>query len=245
MLRYKIASPDELSPEQISELFNLMKIHYRNVDFQRFQRDLQEKTGIILLVNEQGLIRGFSTYLIYDIQDLGAKVIFSGDTVIHKESWGDVTLFYGFGSILNTMIQSKKEGEKLYWFLISKGIRTYGMLPLFFFRFWPQPKEGQTSPEELVHLKEILDKIAHRKFGTTYDAKRGVLPIREDYLDANLAEIPKHKQKDPYIRCFLERNPGYRKGEELACLTEVSLENLRPRARRFVTRENRNLQSNI
>jgi hypothetical protein len=38
---------------------------------------------------------------------------------------------------------------------------------------------------------------------------------------------------DPHVAFFLNRNPGWRRGDELVCLTEIAFENLTPAGRRM------------
>jgi hypothetical protein len=40
-----------------------------------------------------------------------------------------------------------------------------------------------------------------------------------------MAEVPAHRLRDPHVAFFLQRNPGYRQGDELACLADIAKEN--------------------
>src|SRR3546814_17883638 len=46
-------------------------------------------------------------------------------------------------------------------------------------------------------------------------------------------EIPEKDRRRPDVLFFLQRNPGYDQGDELVCLTELSLENQNPLAARI------------
>jgi hypothetical protein len=121
-------------------------------------------------------------------------------------------------------------GQKAYWFLLSKGYRTYIMLPLFFKTYWPSEK---TAVDE-SGLKKALDILSIKKFGALYDRKSGLIAANADYLNEELSVIPENKLSHPTIRFFLDKNPGYTKGTELACLTEIRMDNIQPPALRFV-----------
>ena len=41
-----------------------------------------------------------------------------------------------------------------------------------------------------------------------------------------LIEIPTGRQTNPHIQFFEQKNPGYRLGDELVCLTEINYDNL-------------------
>jgi hypothetical protein len=225
-LSAKIVPIEEIKFQE--EMFLLMQEHYANTDKDRFLRDLGRKTGVICLFDEHNELKGFSSYELYFEPAVDAYIIFSGDTIIHRDSWGSNALFHGFGEVMHRSMISAGE-KKVYWFLISKGFRTYCMLPLFFKEFYPK-----TGVEENRNLQELLHLVAKAKFGKDYRRETGIIQVEEDHLEGDLAEIPQEKLSNKHIRFFLEKNPGYRQGHELACITEISIENTLPRARRFV-----------
>ena len=52
-------------------------------------------------------------------------------------------------------------------------------------------------------------------------------------LREGLDEGPEGRLADPHIAFFLEKNPGWIRGDELVCLTEPIEENLTPAGRRM------------
>jgi hypothetical protein len=46
-------------------------------------------------------------------------------------------------------------------------------------------------------------------------------------LKRELAAVPPHRLKNQHVRFFLSSNPSYSQGTELACLAEISPENMR------------------
>jgi len=127
-------------------------------------------------------------------------------------------------------------GIPLYWFLITKGYRTYRYLPVFFRDFFPH-YERETPAE----LQVLLDGFARQKLGRAYDAGSGLVRFPETHgqLAEDLAGVPPHRAKDPHVHFFLRRNPQYAKGVELACITEISHENIQPFARPMFWEEQR------
>jgi hypothetical protein len=230
MLRYCLSPVAGISGPVADRMYQLMETHYANTDRSRFFKDLSAKTGVLLLLDDQKVLRGFSTYLVIDEPKIAGRILFSGDTVTQKEYWGSPALFYGIGGIMAEVMRSCSDNVRPYWFLISKGIRTYGMLPLFFKRFWPSPE-----PFDAEDLKRKVDILAAKWFGPLYSRGDGIIHARQDFLTGELATTPQHKQNDPFVRFFLERNSGYAMGDELACLCEISLDNIRCAAQRFVT----------
>lgn len=229
-LHYRIIPARGTDAAVRSTMYRLMAEHYDNSQPERFAADLEAKSHLILLEDGAGSLAGFSTVLVYESLALGARVVYSGDTIIDPQHWGSPCLFYAFGAILKEAMDSLAQGQRAYWFLLSKGIRTYGLLPLFFNDYWPCPSPGPAAQA----LRPILDSLADEKFGSLYHQASGLIPAKADYLKPRLAVIPPHKAHQPMVQFFLERNPDYGLGTELACITEIRIDNIKGPARRFV-----------
>ncbi|MGL5016745.1 MAG: hypothetical protein ACRDBP_01310, partial [Luteolibacter sp.] len=69
-------------------------------------------------------------------------------------------------------------------------------------------------------------KVAARMFGDFWKPAEGVVrfPSSRGHLREELATERDHH---PWVRFFLECNPGHVDGEELVCLTEMDRSNLR------------------
>ena len=166
-----------------------------------------------LLRDADGRTVGFSTQrLLAEIPGTGgARFLFSGDTIVAPEHWNTPYLAGCFGHLMLRLIREHPR-TPLYWFLISKGFRTYRFLPVFFARFWPDPR----SPAPPGGA-ELLRTVAAWKFGACYDAADGLVKdAAGDRLAEPLAAVPEAKRRDPHTRFFLERNPQYALGHELA-----------------------------
>ncbi len=117
-----------LTEELIEQMYRLMETHYEGVRRERFRADLLEKDRVILLQDPQGNVRGFSTLRCYPFTLATAResvrIIFSGDTIIDRRHWGHQAL--AFAWIWWAGREKAQFPEvPLYWFLISKGPRTY------------------------------------------------------------------------------------------------------------------------
>jgi hypothetical protein len=130
-LQGKMVAVGQLNDRDRANLYRLMAAFYDDVTPEAFHRDLEEKDHCILLSGEDGTIQGFSTQKMHQVEAAGRQVtgVFSGDTIIHPDHWGSLELFRVFA---RHYIAEQKGQEPLYWFLISKGYKTYKMLPLFF-----------------------------------------------------------------------------------------------------------------
>lgn len=218
-----------LSADDIERMFALMVTHYDGVDPERFRADLADKEGVFLLLDERGGIQGFSTFRsdVLSFRERSVHYVFSGDTIIDREHWGNPELFRQFGYLLMDLLDAGR--TPLYWFLLSKGIRTYGLLPLYFRSYVPDPLAGEEE-------RALAAFIAERRYGPHYVASRGIVrfdPPR-DRLKPELSIISDEKRDKPWVRRFLDCNPGYGGGDELVCLARIAPDNLTRAGRRFL-----------
>lgn len=225
-LRSDIVLADSLDSTERGFLFELFKRYYDYVSWPSFDADLCEKDSVILLRDvRSGEIRGFSTQKVIRFAVGGSpqRAIFSGDTIIDPEFWGDQELVRGWCRYAGG-VRAEEPGTPLFWFLVSKGYRTYLYLPLFFRRYYPSPIEPTPRFEQ-----DVLDALATLKFADYYHRESGTLrfPDRRGNLTPDLAAIPPARLRDPRVRFFLARNPDYAGGTELVCVAEIAPENMR------------------
>lgn len=116
-----------------------------------------------------------------------------------------------------------KNGVKTYWFLISKGIKTYMYLPTYFKKFCPKADYTENEME-----KKIKDIYAEKIYGNRYNKENGIVKNdgTNDFLRENVVVLSEKQLKNKNVQFFLEKNPSYQKGDELVCLAEISFENL-------------------
>lgn len=212
-------------------MFSLMTWHYKNVNYEKFLSDLAEKDGVLVLYDETEAIQGFTTFMLIELPFRNTPVyaLYSGDTIVDRRFWGQMELFRVFGGLFQKLLLEQK--EPLYWFLLTKGIKTYLMLPLFFKRFYPNWRT-----EMPLHARELMGSLARRKFGNLYLKEQGIVRVipRADSLQEQFAYIPEGKRKNPHVQFFTEHNPGYPEGDELVCIARISASNFTSRAQRFV-----------
>jgi len=229
-LHGKVIEARLLTEQQKREMYALMEEFYEDTDLQVFLRDLAEKDYSILLFDEEGKIQGFSTQKILCVEVEGEKVcgVFSGDTIIHKEHWGSMELARLFGRYF---MEYGKRCDRFYWFLISKGYKTYKMLPLYFREYYPNYKTK--TPE---YEQKLMDAYAIAKYDEEYDKVSGLILYKgtKDKLKPGVADITDRQLEDKDIQHFLKLNPEYYKGYDLVCLARFSEENIRPRIKRLI-----------
>ena len=228
-----IVKIEEVSQKEIEEMFCLMTEFYDNVEKDVFLKDFMEKDYCIFLRDEKGTIKGFSSQKIWEIDYYGKKIhgVFSGDTVIHRENWGSLSLFQIFARFF---FSYGKKFDNFYWFLIVKGYKTYKILPTFFNDFYPDIRK-ETPPE----IKDIMNFLGYSRFPNEYNSETGVIEYKgiKDSLKKGVADITEKELKDKYIRFFLEKNPHYEKGDDLLCLTSLKKENLKEKVKKILFSE--------
>jgi hypothetical protein len=221
----------ELNENVVEQMYQLMLSYYDNCRKEKFLADLYQKDGVLLVRDPNDDVCGFTTYVLFETAFQGEKihVFYSGDTIIREEFWGRMSTVRLFIFLLRRYLLRPRGA--LYWFLLSKGIRTYRLLPLYFKRYYPAP-DG-VAP---VYEKDMTAHLAQLKFGGGYLAKEGV--IRPDPPADRLKEkflLPaENKMDDPLSWFFFGKNPGCVRGDELPCLAHMSLDNLTPIARRWM-----------
>ena len=83
-------------------------------------------------------------------------------------------------------------------------------------------------------MQTLMDALACDRFGDAYDAASGVIrfPESHGHLREPFAEVSDAHRRRPEVAFFLDRNPGYARGDELVCLCELAADKLRPLGRR-------------
>lgn len=223
----KFIAIDEITDSEKVQMLNLMKEFYDDVLDRAFNDDLKEKDYCIILYNENGSVKGFSTQKEMSIETSKKTIngIFSGDTIIHKDYWGSLELYKEFARAF-----IKDGDEDFYWFLISKGYKTYKMLPLFFKDFYPNYKKRTPSFEQ-----EIMDEFGKKNFPLDYDKNSGVIKYKgiKDKLKDGVADITERQRRDKDIKYFTQINPEHIGGDDLVCLAKLNQDNLRNTAKRL------------
>ena len=108
----------------------------------------------------------------------------------------------------------------VYWFLISKGYKTYLLLSRNYTTYWPRHDKATPSWE-----RTLIGHLATDKYGSSYRPATGVLRFeaREGRLKDGVAPVDPEALTHPDIRFFLQRNPGHVDGDELCCVGKVDM----------------------
>jgi hypothetical protein len=220
----------DIDDATLAAMYALFREQFDGVTFDVFRNDLGDKTWVLLLHDEDNVLCGFSSMDLYDVEVDGraVSVVYSGDTVVKSETWRDSALsYYWMGAI--DYLRRLHRKDRLYWFLIVSGYRTYRFLPVYSQSFYP--RYDQATPTD---VQAIMDAAATARFGSNYDPVTGI--VRLDHpavLRGRFRGIPENRMQDPHIAFFAARNPGHEDGDELVCFAILAEDELTRLGRRM------------
>lgn len=230
-LNSTISKLEKITSEQKDEMFLLFNKYFINTNKNKFLDDMNEKDWIIIQRNNQKIV-GFSTHKLIQlsVNNIERIFLFSGDTIVDKQYWLKSSLAGCFGHILLRLMKTYSNTH-LYWFLISKGYRTYRFLPVYFKFFFPI-----FNTETPIEYANLIQAVATFKFNGNFKSQTGIISFGglKDRLKSEMCKIPKSKINDPHVYFFLKKNPNYFLGDELACIADISKENLNEYAWRVI-----------
>lgn len=214
----------DLTAQQRGRMFALMTQYYDHVDLDEFETDLDEKDWVIEVADPAtGELLGFSTQMVLTVPQRSGPVraLFSGDTIMDRRVRQRNPLTRLWGRLALSLID-EYAGEDLYWFLISKGYKTYRFLPLFFHEFYPC-RDTPTPPR----IAERIDALGHFKYPATYDPAAGIVRAGENAcrLRSGAADVTSERLRDGHVAFFCARNPRHQLGDELCCLAPLTRAN--------------------
>lgn len=188
-------------------MYGLMTQFYDDVKEEVFYRDFQDKDYCLALYEEAGRLVGFTTQKLMELNVEGRRIhgMFSGDTIIHKDYWGDTELFRVWAR---------------FWFPFAEQYDEfyYRILPLFFTEFYPNYRMNTPEWEQ-----KIMDAYAMALYPEAYNPDSGVMeyPLIKDKLKEGVADIGERELKNKDTAYFVTANPDYKKGNDLVCLARI------------------------
>jgi len=220
----EIVSPPGIGEKRRAEMFALMQALYEAVDREAFGHDLDAKDFVILVQNE-GAVVGFTTGAVRQTEIDGRTIryMYSGDTLVHPEFWGSGHFLPVWSQLMGN-IKAAVPSLPLYWFLITKGHRTYRLLTNFFRSYVPRAS-GDNDPA----LMRVRDAVAGEMFSSFYDPATGLIDFgtSRGHLAPALLDASELATNNRAVRDFLTLNPEHGRGVELACIAELAEANMR------------------
>jgi hypothetical protein len=218
-LRARSLSVKRLDVATRDAMWRIFETHYEGASRAEFEGDLDAKQWAIVARDAEGRVQGFSTLdwsvVPHDGRQYG--ILYSGDTVVARPYWGDGALQAAFLRRM-ALLWARRPWRPAYWFLISKGYKTYLLLTRNFPEHWPRHDRPTPPP-----VASLLDSVARQRFGPGWDPQSGIVRgVSGGRVAAGLAPITAEQLARPDIAYFAERNPGHVDGDELACLGRLS-----------------------
>ena len=214
----------ELDGQTRRAMCDLYLSSYEATNAELFEGDLRSKDEALLLHFGPRLV-GFTTLRVFDAVWQGAdiRVVFSGDTVVDREHWGQQTLSLNWVRRMGHIKRMQPE-KRLVWLLLVKGHRTYRYLHVFAKTF--HPREGQHD----ANLAALASHLARQQFHEDYNAATGLVEFvpSRGQLKQDLAEPRPDEESRAGVAYFLQRNPAFRLGHELVCVCDVEEDNMKP-----------------
>lgn len=227
-MRARFLHRSELTGEDREAMLALLDEHFEGVDAQVFRSDLDSKTHVVLL-DDEGVLSGFSTLAIEcrELDGDRVAVVYSGDTIVRSTARASGLLPKAW--VRGVLGQTEAlDVERTLWLLIVSGWRTYRLLPTFLNRFAPRFDVPWTEEE-----RRQRDLLASARFGSRFDRRTGIVRLASPQpLRPGVGDVPAERRDDPHVRHFLDCNPQHQRGDELACLAELSIANLNAAGRR-------------
>jgi hypothetical protein len=211
--------------------FELLDRLFLGVTWDVFVRDFDDKEAVILLRDaETGTIGGFSTLTELELPVAGelVPVVFSGDTAVLPEYRASFRLGQELVRYLHAAFE-RHPGRPVSYVLISKGWRTYKILPFFFREFFPRHDAATPDLE-----RALIDAFGKARYPERYvdgvirAAGEQAQRVRPDGVDALPLRL------DPHTAFFLRANEGYLAGDELVCAARIEPANYTGRLTRLL-----------
>ncbi len=203
-----------------AKMFQLFARYYEHVSYEQFCTDLAAKDDVIVLRDGEGQVQGFSTLVAVRLE-VGGKThhgVFSGDTVVDRAHWGQKALGVAFLKYL-LVKKLRHPLRPLWWFLISKGYKTYLLMANNFGEHYPSADAPTPA-----WARGLIDAFGATHFGTAYDPQAGLIRFERSLgqLRPHVAPITERERADPRIALFERLNPTWSEGTELCCLARMT-----------------------
>jgi hypothetical protein len=228
----RLVKTHTLSFFEREEIYLLLCTYFDGVQRNSFDSHL-DQSNWVMLIREigSGVLRGFSSFHLYETWFNGEPiaVVQSRDTAVDPCGWPNSVLPRAWMAVARTLHQEYRH-RSLYWLLLCSNYRTFRSSATLWRQFYPKPDSHAATmvwPELVENLLESCDDVR-------YDRERNIATLAHGWqLRDSLQRIPPPRAKDPDIRFFADRNPGYSQGQRLVCLTEIHPGNLTIAGRRL------------
>lgn len=188
-----------------------------------FEGSLRSKDACVLIRDRvTRALLGIGGIAVHEARHEGRaqRLIFVGNTFFRDGLRGQSLIQrLGFETFLRTRL--KHPLDDIWLCFDTYSYKSYLMLPRNFVTFWP--RRDQPTPS---WVQELLESFARVHYGGAWDPERGIVrgdPRRR--LREGVASVDEALLTDPDIRFFVEKNPGYARGDQLPVLVPLNASN--------------------
>lgn len=232
-----------LTSIQKNRMLELMTDYYGDVNSEQFEQELNEKDSTLLLFDAANQIQGFTTIKFYhlDVLKIPVRLVFSDDSILPGGFRSNLELFRAWikavysqvldgDEILNQKKIDATNYFKSYWVLLAEEYQIYRLLPVYFKRFYPNFQERTPEFEQTV-----INHFCDYKYPERYNPATGVVKMKgmRDF-QREVTVITQKYLNNLHFNFFLTQNPGSLQGDKLVCITELSLNNMKPKLWRYL-----------
>jgi hypothetical protein len=232
-----------LTSIQKNRMLELMTGYYGDISPERFEQELNERDSALVLFDAANQIQGFTTIKFYhlDVLKIPVRLVFSDEAIIPGGFRSNLELFRAWIRAVYSRVldgdellrQRKIEVQnyfKSYWVLLAEGYQKYRLLPLYFKRFYPNYQERTPEFEQTV-----INHFCGYKYPGRYNPTTGVIKSEgKGGLRQDATVITRKHMNNSHLNYFLTQNPGFTMGDKLVCITELSLNNMKPKLWRYL-----------
>lgn len=232
-LHHKLFSVEEIGTAHRERMFQLMADNYDNMSADIFYKDLNNKQLAGLFFDEKEVLQGFTTYAVNPKSSGGLDyhIVFSGDTIISPAHWGSRMMMQAWCHTIGQIIATDPT-KKWYWYLMSKGHRTYMYLPLFFTDYFPAIKPSPINAK----LKHIVAEVSLKLYPKYWLAEEGIIRFekRMGELKPELVEEPTRRKTSRMLLFFWKEKPRFLPGRGIGLLARLHPENFNRSAKTII-----------
>lgn len=222
-LEIRHITASQLSEKQVQNIIELAAEAFSG-DFEAsIRKDLSSGMEIITVYRAEELL-AFHTFKFLDFEVDGTKYrgVYDGDLITKKNKPKIASLL--FTEILKVYHKEQQRcGLRLFDLLPLAGTQMYSCLDDLYRKYYPNPYYETPDYE-----KQVLDALASEIFGRNYDSVRGLISYSNNKYALKTVQPDSNapKKETPSSLFYLKLNPGFEDGTDLACLAEVSRENI-------------------
>ncbi len=215
-----IAVP-RLTRSQRDEIWSLAE-RFTDTTQETFDTSIDEKKVFVLIRDRtNGALVGIGGIDFYPVEFRGERrqVLYSGN-LIFEEGVRGFSLVQEIGFLYYLRLKLLHPFSPTYLFYDTFSYKTYLMLPRNFGEYWP--RYDRETPEDVL---AFLDVLGRARYGSRWDADRGICVGASRRLREGVATIDSTMLSDPHIRYYQSRNPEYHRGDMLAVLIPLNASN--------------------